>query len=75
MEGLFAVFGLVLQGWTELGMSFVEGSISWRFNMLLPILFAGWIMVAIPFVPESPRLAAKAHNVNNNANIFIGGWS
>jgi len=36
-------------------MSHVTSSASWRFPLTLPILFAVLILIAIQFMPESPR--------------------
>lgn len=55
LEGLFASIGLALSQWVDLGLYFAHGSVSWRFPMALPILFAGIILVGMTFLPDSPR--------------------
>lgn len=55
LEGLFASIGLALSQWVDFGLYFARGSVSWRFPLALPIVFAAIILVATAFVPDSPR--------------------
>ena len=42
--------------WLDLGFSFLEpSSVSWRFPIAFQIVFALYIVLAIPGLPESPR--------------------
>ena len=45
-EGLFISAGLAVQGWINLGMSFSQGSVSWRFPLALPIVWASLVLAA-----------------------------
>ena len=58
-EGLFISAGLAVQGWVNLGLSFVQGDASWRFPLALPILWAGLVLATIGWFPESPRWLLK----------------
>lgn len=56
IEGSLIVFGVMLSYWIDLGFSFLEPStISWRFPIAFQIVFALFIVFAIPGLPESPR--------------------
>lgn len=70
LEGLFASGGLAISQWVELGFSFTEGSINWRFPWALPILFAAWILICIPFLPDSPRWLVKKGRVEEASRIL-----
>ncbi|KAF2198998.1 general substrate transporter [Delitschia confertaspora ATCC 74209] len=56
IEGSLIVFGIMLSYWIDLGFSFLEpSSVSWRFPIAFQIIFALFILAAIPGLPESPR--------------------
>lgn len=59
LEGLFASIGLAISQAIDLGLYFAEGSVSWRFPLAMPILFAFIILAALPIVPDSPRWLVK----------------
>lgn len=58
-EGLFISAGLAFQGWINLGLSFTTTSVSWRFPLALPIVFAFLVLIAVQQFPESPRWLLK----------------
>ena len=58
-EGLFISGGLTLQGWINLGLSFTKTSVSWRFPLALPLVFAFLVLIAVQQFPESPRWLLK----------------
>ena len=62
-EGLFISAGLAIQGWINLGLSFSEGSVSWRFPLALPIVFALIVLSTVRLFPESPRWLLKKGRV------------
>jgi MFS family permease len=56
IEGSIIVFGVMISYWIDLGLSFAEPSeISWRFPIAFQIVFALFILIFIPGLPESPR--------------------
>lgn len=55
LESLFISGGLALAAWTNLGMSFVTGSASWRFPLAMSGFWALVVLFVIPTMPESPR--------------------
>ena len=59
LEGLFASIGLALSQWVDLGLYFASSSVSWRFPLALPIVFALIILAVLPFLPDSPRWLVK----------------
>ena len=59
LEGLFASVGLAISQAIDLGLYFAQGSVSWRFPLAVPILFALIILAALPFMPDSPRWLVK----------------
>lgn len=63
LEGVFASAGLALSQWINLGLYFASGSISWRFPIAFPIIFAGCMLAALPFQPDSPRWLMKKGRV------------
>ena len=63
-EGLFISAGLAVQGWINLGMSFTQGSVSWRFPLALPLVWASLVLAAIWQFPESPRWLLKKGRID-----------
>jgi MFS family permease len=55
LESVFISAGLALSAWFNLGMGFVEGSISWRLPLAMSAFWAFIVLVAVGFLPESPR--------------------
>lgn len=55
LESLFISLGLTLSAWTNLGMSFVANSASWRFPLAMSGVFGLIVVSTIPALPESPR--------------------
>ncbi|KAI2671567.1 hypothetical protein DTO027I6_4033 [Penicillium roqueforti] len=58
--GVFTGSGLSLSLWTGLGMSFTQpNSVSWRFVLVLSLLFSSLLSLFIFALPESPRWLCK----------------
>lgn len=55
MEGALITCGIMISYWVDLGLSFAQGSVAWRFPLAFQIVFCAIILVCIPFLPESPR--------------------
>ncbi|OTB05522.1 hypothetical protein M426DRAFT_72827 [Hypoxylon sp. CI-4A] len=49
------IFGFSLSNWINYGMSFVGGSVGWRFPLALQLVFCFVLFSTIPWLPESPR--------------------
>lgn len=55
IEGAMISGGIMISYWLDLGFSFLDSSISWRFPIAFQIVFALVILVSIMGLPESPR--------------------
>ncbi|KAI1651479.1 putative MFS sugar transporter [Daldinia loculata] len=49
------IFGFSLSNWVNYGMSFVGGSVGWRFPLSLQLVFCIVLFSTVPWLPESPR--------------------
>lgn len=47
--------GLMLAYWINYGFYFHPGGIQWRFPLLFQLVFAAYIMIVTPWLPETPR--------------------
>lgn len=45
----------MLAYWVNYGFYFYPGGIQWRFPLLFQIIFAVYILVVTPFLPDTPR--------------------
>ncbi|KAJ4022778.1 hypothetical protein NW766_001825 [Fusarium irregulare] len=70
LEGLFISLGLAIGGWTNLGMSFHHGSVTFRFPMALSGVFSIIIMLTTPLLPESPRWLTKKSRVDRARQVL-----
>lgn len=55
IEGALITCGIMLSYWIDLGFSFIESSVSWRFPLAFQIVFCLFILCFIWGLPESPR--------------------
>ncbi|KAI0881079.1 general substrate transporter [Annulohypoxylon maeteangense] len=55
IEGALITCGIMISYWIDLGFSFIEGSIAWRFPLAFQIVFCLFILSFIWNMPESPR--------------------
>ncbi|KAI1340869.1 sugar transporter family protein [Xylariaceae sp. FL0016] len=55
IEGALITCGIMISYWIDLGFSFIESSVSWRFPLAFQIVFCLFILCFIPGLPESPR--------------------
>ncbi|KAK0214533.1 general substrate transporter [Armillaria fumosa] len=56
------IAGYALSNWITFGLSYVQGSISWRLPLALQLVFSIILLGTIPWLPESPRwLLAHGH--------------
>lgn len=49
------LFGLMLAYWINYGFYFHKSAVQWRFPLLFQLVFALYIMVVTPFLPDTPR--------------------
>lgn len=49
------IAGFSLSNWMTYGLSFVDGSISWRFPIAFQLVFSIILISTVPWLPESPR--------------------
>lgn len=70
LEGAFASIGLGASQFIDLGLFFADGSVSWRFPLAVPILFATTILLFIPFLPDSPRWLVKVGRIDEARRIM-----
>ncbi|KAI1437520.1 general substrate transporter [Xylaria sp. CBS 124048] len=55
IEGALITGGIVISYWLDLGFSFAESSVAWRFPIAFQILFCFFILSIVWNLPESPR--------------------
>lgn len=62
VEGALITMGIMLSYWIDLGLSFVDSSVAWRFPLAFQLLFCIFILAFVLGLPESPRwLILKGH--------------
>jgi MFS family permease len=49
------LFGLMLAYWINYAFYFHSGAVQWRFPILFQAVFAIYILVVAPFLPDTPR--------------------
>ncbi|KAI9720322.1 MAG: hypothetical protein M1828_005706 [Chrysothrix sp. TS-e1954] len=69
-ESCFISLGLALQGWISFGLSFASGTVTWRFPLSMSIFWAFLVILALQFVPESPRWLLKKHRTNEARSVL-----
>lgn len=70
LEGAFASIGLAASQWIDLGLYFAKSSVSWRFPLAFPIVFALVILAFIPFMPDSPRWLVKVGRIEEARHVM-----
>ncbi|KAK6833216.1 hypothetical protein PG987_007910 [Apiospora arundinis] len=55
IEGALITCGIMISYWIDLGFSFLDGSIAWRFPLAFQLVFCIFILATIWNLPESPR--------------------
>ncbi|CAJ2513262.1 Uu.00g013810.m01.CDS01 [Anthostomella pinea] len=64
------IFGFMLSNWVNYGMSFVGGSVGWRFPLSVQLLFCLVLFCTVPWLPESPRWLI-AHGRDDEASLIL----
>ncbi|WAO87561.1 MFS domain-containing protein [Fusarium falciforme] len=55
LEMAMNIAGFSLVNWINYGLSFVEGSVAWRFPLAFQFVFIFILFGTVPWLPESPR--------------------
>ncbi|KAF4970961.1 hypothetical protein FSARC_2064 [Fusarium sarcochroum] len=55
LEMAMNIAGFCLVNWINYGLSFVEGSVAWRFPLAFQFVFIFVLFGTVPWLPESPR--------------------
>ncbi|KAK2133430.1 hypothetical protein NOF04DRAFT_1341903 [Fusarium oxysporum II5] len=55
LEMAMSIAGFCLVNWVNYGLSFVEGSVAWRFPLASQFVFIFVLFATVPWLPESPR--------------------
>lgn len=68
---MFAVFGVVLSLWIDLGMYLhYNYSINWRFPLAFQIVFCAIVLIFIVDLPESPRWLLKHGRADETRTVL-----
>ncbi|KAM5341858.1 hypothetical protein ACJ41O_014889 [Fusarium nematophilum] len=55
LEMAMNIAGFCLVNWINYGLSFVSGSVAWRFPLAFQFVFIVVLFATVPWLPESPR--------------------
>ncbi|CAG7987365.1 unnamed protein product [Penicillium salamii] len=72
MTGVFVGLGLTLALLMDLGMSFVDRSVSWRLPLALPIVLCLPVLVLTSRLPESPRWLVQRGQCPEAREVIAG---
>ncbi|KAL5609744.1 hypothetical protein FOVSG1_004425 [Fusarium oxysporum f. sp. vasinfectum] len=70
LEMAMSIAGFCLVNWINYGLSFVEGSVAWRFPLAFQFVFIFVLFATVPWLPESPRWLI-AHNRTQEATEIL----
>ena len=70
LEAVFATVGLAMSQWIDLGLFFTKRSVSWRFPLSIPILSSVIVLVALNFLPDSPRWLVKRGKIREATAVM-----
>jgi MFS family permease len=55
LQLVMVIFGISLTNWLNLGMTYVDGEVTWRFPLAMQCFWAMVVIALLPFTAESPR--------------------
>ena len=64
------LFGLMLAYWINYAFYFHLGGVQWRFPLLFQLLFALYICVVTPFLPDTPRWLMRHQRVEEGLLVL-----
>jgi MFS family permease len=64
------LFGLMLAYWINYGVFFHESDFQWRFPLLFQCVFAVYILVLTPWLPDTPRWLMR-HDENEKRGLLV----
>ena len=64
------LFGLMLAYWINYGVFFHESDFQWRFPLLFQCVFAVYILVLTPWLPDTPRWLMR-HDENEERGLLV----
>ena len=70
LEGSFVAVGTLIAYWIDFGLSYASGSVSWRLPISLQIVFAGYVLITIIGLPESPRYLISKNKIDEARYIL-----
>lgn len=64
------LFGLFLAYWINYGLYFHSGNIQWRFPLLFQCIFAVYILLVTPWLPDTPRWLLR-HDPSSGRGVKV----
>ncbi len=64
------LFGLMIAYFVNYGFYFHEGGVQWRFPLLFQLVFAAYIVVLTPFLPDTPRWLMR-HDTSHERGLLV----
>ncbi|CAI7576453.1 unnamed protein product [Penicillium bialowiezense] len=70
LQSTFLCTGLALAGWLEYGLTFVEGSVTWRLPLAFPAFLCLISLSWAPVWPDSPRWLIKKGRIDEARDVL-----
>lgn len=62
--------GILISYWINYGLYFASGPLQWRFPLLFQVVFAIYIMIITPWLPDTPRWL-MFHEQNSDRGLVV----